>query len=316
MKKPFYKKWWFITIIALLVLAIIGNSLGEPTNNSAANEPVSKNIAAANENEVEQKADEKKAKSEADEKVAAEQVAKEEAEAKLKAVENEQKIKDEANALESKKKAEQSIKENKLEYSIEEERIGGSIWYVTLSTPLTKEKDLRKLVELTKDLADAKDEKIDSIFVKINIKDSLAKSYAADGKVALSDIGLAQTGLKKVNKYEFNYNVREEHLTSKDDLKQSSEKYSARDALKAFQNAGLPTTDSRDNSHNCVKLECTTLITTEDVSIYEWPSVEKAQEVHAKSFGDAQVGTIIIRMNNNALDVQEYIAVLEKVINK
>lgn len=206
--------------------------------------------------------------------------------------------------------------ENKLDYTIQEEKISGSIWYVTLSTSLTEENDLRKLVESTSGLAKAKKEKIDSIFVKVNIKDSLAKSYAATGKVALSDMGLVQTKLKIINDYEFKYLVTEEHLTSKDDLKQSNESYSAEDILKAFQDAGLPTTDSRDNSHNCVDLECTTLITTEDVSIYEWPSVEKAQEVRAKKFGDAQVGTIIIRMNNKSLDIQKYIDVMNNVVNK
>lgn len=245
---------------------------------------------------------------------------KEESEVEKVAAEQNANVKKETTALESKTKSEQAIKENKLEYSIEEERIDGSIWYVTLSTPLTKEQDLRKLVELTKDLAEVKKDKIDSIFVKVNIKDSIAKSYAADGKVALSNTGLAQTGLSKVNKYEFNYNVSEEHLTSKDDLKQSVEKYTAQDVLNAFQTAGLPTTDSRDNSHKCLDLECTTLITTEDVSIYEWPSVEKAEEVQAKglggAFGDAQIGTIIIRMNNKTLDVKPYINTLNSVVNK
>lgn len=165
---------------------------------------------------------------------------------------------------------EEETKENKLDYTIQEERVDGSIWYVTLLTPLTEEKDLRELVESTSDLAKDKDEKIDSIFVKVNIKDSLAKSYLADGKVALSNKGIAQTGLDKIGEYEFDYKVTEEHLTTKADLKQSTESYSAEDILKAFQDAKLPTTDSRDNSHNCISLECTTLITTEDVSIYEW----------------------------------------------
>lgn len=214
------------------------------------------------------------------------------------------------------KETKKDYKESKLDYSIEEEKISGSIWYVTLSTSLTEENDLRKLVELSSDLAKAKKEKIDSIFVKVNIKNSLAKSYAATGKVAFSDLGLIQTGLDKINEFEFDYKVTEEHLTTKADLKQSTESYSAEDILKAFQNAGLPTTDSRDNSQNCIDLECTTLITTEDVSIYEWPSVEKAQEVSATKFGDAQVGTIIIRMNNKELDIQKYIDVMNTVVNK
>lgn len=301
MKKPFYKKWWFITIVVLLVLAVIGNGIDEPAIKSTDNSTFAENVKESDEKEPKQKVnEEEKPKTNVNEKNKADAA---------------QENKEEAKVQESKKKAEQTIKENKLDYSIEEERLSGSIWYVTLATSLTKKKDLRKLVELTSDLAQVKNEKIDSIFVKVNIKDSLAKSYAADGKVALSEKGLVQTGLKKVNKYEFNYNVTEEHLTSKDDLRQSIEKYDAQNVLKAFQEAGLPTTDSRDNSHNCVKLECTTLITTEDVSIYEWPSVEKAAQIQNDyTFGDAQVGTIIIRMNNKELDAQPYINVLNKVV--
>ncbi|XRD24033.1 hypothetical protein AABM34_16725 [Lysinibacillus fusiformis] len=45
-------------------------------------------------------------------------------------------------------------------------------------------------------------------------------------------------------------------------------------------------------------------------------SVEKAQEVSAKKFGDAQAGTIIIRMNNKELDIQKYIDAMNSVVNK
>lgn len=305
-KKPFYKRWWFIAIVVLFVIGAIGSQSEE--KEGVKDEPEKVEVSA----DIKPDAEKEKAeiaKQEAEEK--ANEEAEEKAESDEKA---EKKAKDAA------EKTEKEAKENKLNYSIQEERIDGSIWYVTLATSLTEEKDLRKLVESTSDLAKAKKEKVDSIFVKVNIKDSLAKLYAADGKVALSNKGLAQTGLDKVNVYEFDYKVTEEHLTSKNDLKQSTESYSAKDVLKAFQNADLPTTDSRDNSQNCIDLECTTLITTEDVSIYEWPSVEKAQEVQSKglggSFGDAQIGTIIIRMNNKSLDAQQYIDVLSGVVNK
>jgi len=211
-------------------------------------------------------------------------------------------------------KLEEETNNSKLDYAIEEERVDGSIWYVTLVTPLTEEKDLRKLVESTSDLAKNKKEKIDSIFVRVNIKDSLAKSYAADGKVALSNKGRAQTGLDKIGVYEFDYKVKEEHLTTKADLQQSTAPYSAEDILKAFQSAGLSTPEPRDNSHNCVSLECTTVITTEAVSIYEWPSEEKAKEVQGKSFGTYQAGTIIIRMNDKSLDAQPYISAVDSIV--
>lgn len=200
-------------------------------------------------------------------------------------------------------------------FSIQEENIQGSIWNVTLLTKDTDEAELKAHMQSTLDLAKSKDEKIDSIFVNVNIEDSLAKSYAASGKVALSDLGLTQTGLKNKNEFEFNFSIQDEHLVSKEELPQSTESYSAQTILEAFQKAGLPTTDSRDNSHKCVDLECTTLITTEDVSIYEWPTVEKAEQTQNEyTFGDAQAGTIIIRMNNKELEAQPYIDVLNQVV--
>lgn len=208
-------------------------------------------------------------------------------------------------------------KSNVPEYEIQEENIQGSIWNVVLLTATTDEKQITELIKHTATLAEAKSEKIDAIFAKVNIKDSLAKSYAAAGKVALSDFGLAQTGLNKVNDFEIDINLDEEHLTTKDDLVQSDVPYSSQDILEAFQAAGLPTTDARDNSHNCISLECTSVITTEDVSIYEWPSEEIAKQVHTeKGFGDAQVGTIIIRMNNKNLELNDYVDVLKNFTQK
>ncbi|MER2107418.1 MAG: hypothetical protein ABS949_10815 [Solibacillus sp.] len=202
-------------------------------------------------------------------------------------------------------------------YTIEEENLQGSIWNVVLLTPSTDEKEIEALIKHTTELAKAKKDVIDAIFVKVNIKNSVANSYAASGKVALSDKGRAQTGLDKINDYEISITIQDNHLTSKEDLPQSQASYTSQDILKAFQTAGLPTTDSRENNHKCVDLECTSLITTEDVSIYEWPSAEIAKQIHEeKKFGDAQVGTIIIRMNNKDLNMQDYVKVLNGVTGK
>ncbi|RDV29978.1 hypothetical protein [Lysinibacillus capsici] len=202
------------------------------------------------------------------------------------------------------------------EYKIEEDNFGKGMWRVTLSTPSTDKKDLKALVEETKKLASDKYKDVSSIWVNIKTENSVANTYAATAKVALDEKGKATTGLNEIGVFEVNYNVGEAHETTATDLPQSNADYTADDILKAFQEAGLSTTEPRDNSHNCVKLECTKLITTEDVSIYEWPSVEKAQEVSAKKFGDAQVGTIIIRMNNKEIDIQKYIDVMNNVVNK
>ncbi|MED4699604.1 hypothetical protein P9436_11115 [Lysinibacillus capsici] len=209
----------------------------------------------------------------------------------------------------------QSDKNAVPKYKIEEDDFGKGMWKVTLSTSSTDEKELKALVEETKNLAVEKYEDVSSIWVNIKTEGSVANTYAATAKVALDEKGKATTGLDEVGVFEFNYNVGETHETTAADLPQSNVDYTADDILKAFQDAGLSTTEPRDNSHNCVKLECTKLITTEDVSIYEWPSLEKAEEVSTKKFGDAQVGTIIIRLNNKELDIQRYIDAMNNVIN-
>ena len=52
-KKPIYKRWWFIVIVVLLVLGIIGSIFGDDSDKNA-NQPKEKT-------QTEQKADEKKA---------------------------------------------------------------------------------------------------------------------------------------------------------------------------------------------------------------------------------------------------------------
>lgn len=75
MKKPFYKRWWFIAFAVLLILGAIG-SMGEESATDESNEPA--NVEA-------EKSQEETPKETAEEKVAAEQKAKVEAEAKAKA---------------------------------------------------------------------------------------------------------------------------------------------------------------------------------------------------------------------------------------
>lgn len=199
-------------------------------------------------------------------------------------------------------------------YKIEKDDFGKGMWRVTLSTPSTDEKELKKLVEETKKLALDKYKDVSSIWVNIKTENSVANTYAATAKVALDDKGKAATGLSKIGVFEFKYNVDETHKTSKDDLQKSNVSYNADDVLKAFQNAGLSTPEPRDNSHNCVDLGCTKVITTEAVSIYEWPSEEKAKEVFGKKFGTYQVGTIIIRMNDSSLDATTYNKAVDSIV--
>lgn len=70
----------------------------------------------------------------------------------------------------------------------------------------------------------------------------------------------------------------------------------AQDVATAFEEAGLPMTDARDTSENCSQPEvCTSRVTTEDVSIYGFDSVEDAEAfVETAGEGWYQDGPIVL----------------------
>jgi hypothetical protein len=45
-KKPFYKRWWFIGLVVLLVIGVIGNMGGEETDTADTEEPQQEEVAA------------------------------------------------------------------------------------------------------------------------------------------------------------------------------------------------------------------------------------------------------------------------------
>lgn len=77
---------------------------------------------------------------------------------------------------------------------------------------------------------------------------------------------------------------------------ESSPVVTAQDVAAAFEEAGLPMTDARDTSGNCSTPEvCTSRVTTEDVSIYGFGSVEDA-EAYMETAGEGwyQDGPIVL----------------------
>jgi hypothetical protein len=88
----------------------------------------------------------------------------------------------------------------------------------------------------------------------------------------------------------------------------------AEEVLEAFQAAGLSAPEPRDNTpQSCPDLECTQLITTETVSIYQWPDEETATSIQREyDFGDYQAGAIILRANESNVDIQPYAQVLDQ----
>lgn len=214
---------------------------------------------------------------------------------------------------------EQKQETNKIpEYEISEERFDDAgIWYLTLSTSTRNKEDLETLVTHIKELAKKHEKKVESSFIRIYANDD-SKDFLASGKFALSNKGLVQTGLEKTNEIEFEYKVPkgEENSGSKKVAAPQHDGPTADEVLAAFKNASLPVPNDRDNSRNCVDLECTKLITTDTVSIYEWPTTEKAKQVQDEyNFGTHQAGPIIIRMNDKNLDSAAYINELDKLVN-
>lgn len=205
----------------------------------------------------------------------------------------------EENPPPQKEESKQVKKEEKVDvpkYKIAEERLDDSgMWYLTLETDSTNKKELKTLVEHTKEMAKKKDKEVSSIFVNVLKKDSPSKAYIASGRIALNSTGEAQTGLKpKEVDYEYKYK-KEDHAP----LPEGQNKIGANKVLKAFESAGLAVPEARDNSQNCGDLKCVKLVTTEAVSIYEWPDEAAAKNAFSKGLGDYQKGHIVIRFNES-----------------
>jgi hypothetical protein len=85
-----------------------------------------------------------------------------------------------------------------------------------------------------------------------------------------------------------------------------------------FAAAHLPAPHPRDNSGNCQSLGCSHLVTTDAVSVYQWPDVAGARK-HAQTVGDQgfQAGTIVLSYaaaRTPAKDRPKYEAALRKAL--
>ncbi|MEW4286077.1 hypothetical protein [Priestia koreensis] len=199
-------------------------------------------------------------------------------------------------------------------YKITQERLDkAGIWYLTIATPATKKDELKSLVKHFGKLAKEKKEKVSSIFVNIQ-KENGTSALIGKGKIALNSKGMAQTGVKKVDVVNFEY--LPENIKDQAPVKTTQSNYTASDLLQAYKSANLAVPDDRDNTgKHCSELGCSQLITTEALSIYQWPTEKKAKEVQTKGFGDYQKGTIIIRFNDKNIDQQPYKQTLDKLVN-
>jgi hypothetical protein len=68
------------------------------------------------------------------------------------------------------------------------------------------------------------------------------------------------------------------------------------DVVAAFEAAGLPAANPRDNSGNCVsdgERWCEELVTTDDIGVYRFADERAAKAAAGKDLG-AQIGTMVL----------------------
>lgn len=97
-----------------------------------------------------------------------------------------------------------------------------------------------------------------------------------------------------------------------------ADKITAEDIVYNWRSDGLSAEPLRDNtSKQCGigKMDCSQLVTTDDVSVFIWPSNEEAIKVGSEHH-DFTIENITIRFNEPLDPKEKYITSLEKFINE
>ena len=69
----------------------------------------------------------------------------------------------------------------------------------------------------------------------------------------------------------------------------------AEQVVAAFDKAGLPVPNARDNSGNCAALGCAQLLTTDAISVYVFPNAAAAKQyAESAAIGVHQAGTVVL----------------------
>lgn len=128
---------------------------------------------------------------------------------------------------------------------------------------------------------------LDGVFVEINCKwggSESSDNRLANGKFAITQLGVAQTGVASMSQVEFSI---VEGAECHSDLVSSSDPKPATDAvIAAFQEAGLPLPELRDTSPQCAESlpGCVERITTENISVLAFDN-EADAIAYAEGFG-------------------------------
>lgn len=96
----------------------------------------------------------------------------------------------------------------------------------------------------------------------------------------------------------------------------STSTYTADDVVAAFQSEGLSLIDPRDNTDKqCGEgnMPCSQLITTEDVSIFLWPTEDEAAKI-GEEYHDHTAGFFTLRFNEPLSSEDEYKRILDELV--
>lgn len=108
----------------------------------------------------------------------------------------------------------------------------------------------------------------------------------------------------------------QDNLEEVEVVEESASSLTADDVVEAFETAGLSLVDPRDNTDKqCGEgnMPCSQLITTEDVSIFLWPSEEEAVSI-GEEYHDHSAGFFTLRFNEPLSPEEEYKKVLDELV--
>lgn len=196
---------------------------------------------------------------------------------------------------------------------VEEDLNEAGIYNITLETDSTDEKEVESLIRHTATLANEKETEVNSINVAVR-QVSVDALNIATGRIALTQKGLAQTGFADAPKVEINLIMN--NLVDKSKISKSESTFTAEDVVAAFENEGLSLIDPRDNTDKqCGEgnMPCSQLITTEDVSIFLWPSEEEAENI-GNEYHDYSAGFFTLRFNEPLSPKEEYQRVIDELV--
>lgn len=198
-------------------------------------------------------------------------------------------------------------------YEIVEENLNDAgIYYVTLSTDSRDEEEIEMLIRHSIALSSEKDIEVNAIHVSIK-QLGVEVQNIANGKIALTNKGLAQTGLTEIPEVQVEFLL--DNIVEVTEILESKSPYTADDVVQAFEENGLSVPEPRDNTNNiCTETSCSQLVTTETVSIYQWIDEATAEEMFNDGFGSFQAETFTLRFNEEVNEAG-YNDVLTNLVN-